>query len=146
MTDIQRDEVAEIFTELLENGYEQFTQASRPVVTGIQGAQYRLLFHLNKIPMDTMTNMGKVMYISKQHMTTLVDSLIREECVERLPDPDDRRIVCVRITDTGRKKLGNIRIQIKKNISDQIEKIQPEDFKVLYDSACNFITISNKYR
>ena len=146
MADISREEVSEIFIEILEIGYEQFSQVSRPVITGMQGAQYRLLFYLNKIPMESMTNLGRTMHISKQHMTTLVDSLIKEGYVERQADPHDRRVICVKITEDGRNKLREIRQQLKENIISRIERLQPSDLELLYVAVQNLISISKKYR
>jgi DNA-binding MarR family transcriptional regulator len=145
MTDINKEEVLDLFLKFLEIEYKQISLVSRSMFKGIQGAQYRLLSYLNTIPMESMTNLGKTMYISKQYMTTLVDSLIKEGYVEREFDHKDRRVVCVKITKAGRENLYEIREQIKRNLSDRIEKLPNSDLELLYVSIQNIIIISNKF-
>lgn len=146
MTDKKRERVSHQLIELVEIGYDQFTQNARPVISGIQEAQYRLLFYLCKIPMESMTNLGKMMYISKPYMTVLVDLLIKEGYVERHPDPDDRRVINIKISKAGRDKLNDIRNLIKENIINQIENIEDSDLDSLGSSAEILISICKKYQ
>jgi len=146
MTDNRREKVSYKLIELVEIGYDQFTQNARPVISGIQEAQYRLLFYLCKIPMESMTNLGKMMYISKPYMTVLVDLLIKEGYVERHPDPDDRRVINIKITQAGRDKLNDIRKMIKDNIISQIKDIEDSDLDALASSAEIIIGICRKYQ
>ena len=145
MTDIDTKEVSNNFIELFDIGYKFFSHSARPKLSGIHGAQYRLLAILYNIPEETMTNLGKTMSISKQNMTNLVDSLIKEEFVERLPDPQDRRVIYVKITEAGRKNLREIRKEMRANIQSQIENLEPSDLELLSVSIQNLLTIRNKY-
>ena len=146
MNDYTRDKISQQLIELVELGYDQFTQTARPILSGIQEAQYRLLFYLCKTPMESMTNLGKMMYISKPYMTVLVDILIKDGYVERHPDPNDRRVINVKITDAGRNKLNDIRVLIKENIMIQINSMETSDLKALADSAETIIDICKKYQ
>ncbi|NLV26793.1 MAG: MarR family transcriptional regulator [Methanomicrobiales archaeon] len=145
MTDILVNEASKIYTDILEVVSERLSHLIRPYITGKQGAQYRLLHYLNKTPMETMTNLGKVMYVPKQHMTKLVDSLITEGYVERHNDPNDRRVICVQITKEGQKKLVNLRLQIKEKLSWHFKNYEPADLELLIATAQNIIYLWKKY-
>lgn len=137
--------VAEKLIELLEIGIDQFTRNTRPFLSGIQEAQYRLLYYLCQFPMESMTNLGKMMYISKPYMTVLVDSLIKDGYVQRLSDPHDRRIINIAITDAGREKLREIRVLMAENLRNQIQRIKQSDLDVLESAATQIIEIYKKY-
>ncbi|NLW76596.1 MAG: MarR family transcriptional regulator [Methanomicrobiales archaeon] len=137
--------VAEKLIELLEIGIDQFTRNTRPFLSGIQEAQYRLLYYLCQFPMESMTNLGKMMYISKPYMTVLVDSLIKDGYVQRLSDPHDRRIINIAITDAGREKLRDIRVLMAENLRNQIQRIKQSDLDVLESAATQIIEVYKKY-
>ncbi|PWR72586.1 MarR family winged helix-turn-helix transcriptional regulator [Methanospirillum lacunae] len=145
MADVLADEVSIILTDIFEIGIERLRHIIYPYVTGKQGAQYRLLHYLTRVPMESMTNLGKAMYIPKQHMTTLVDSLITEGYVERHFDPADRRVIYIKITETGRTKLREFRVQIHGQLAKYIEKYEPEDLKLLASSLQTIKDFSKKY-
>jgi DNA-binding MarR family transcriptional regulator len=145
MADIDIKEVSQHFTELLEVGYKIISHPIRPKLTGIHGAQYRLLSLLSKTSRDTMTTLGKTLYISKQNMTNLVESLIREGFVERQSDPDDRRVVYVKITPAGQTHLDEMRDQLREYIQGRIEALDPAELELVSSSIANLLSISRKY-
>lgn len=140
------DDIAGKLIELIEIGYDKITQNTRPHLSGIQEAQYRLLFYLSQTSMETMTSLGKMMFISKPYMTVLVDSLTKEGYVERVPDEKDRRVINIRITDGGRLKLKEIRVLIAESITHQIHQVAREDLDELEMAADKIIKICKKYQ
>jgi DNA-binding MarR family transcriptional regulator len=50
----------------------------------------------------TMGELSQALNVPLSTATRIVDWLVKNENVERLPDPDDRRIVLVTLTETGR--------------------------------------------
>ncbi len=69
----------------------------------------------------TMSELGGKLHRSKPNMTSIINNLIAEGKVSRLPDKSDRRIVRITITETGKRFLADngksIKESIKKNIS-----------------------------
>ena len=51
----------------------------------------------------TMSELARYMHIPKQQMTKLCNKLIEQQFVERLPDPDDRRIIRLSLTDRAQE-------------------------------------------
>lgn len=144
MADINKKEVSLGFANLLEFGFK-IINYSGIKVNGVHGAQFRLLTCLNEIPMEKMTTLGKELYISKQSMTNLVDSLIREGYVERQFNPDDRRIIYVKITEDGRKHLLELREQLNECFEEKLEELEPSDLELMAISIQNLVNIGKKY-
>lgn len=49
----------------------------------------------------TMTELSNAMHMQKQRMTKIVDGLIEHQLAERVSDPNDRRIVRIRLTENA---------------------------------------------
>src|SRR5438270_12564912 len=49
----------------------------------------------------TMGDLGRALGVPLSTATRIVDLLVKSNSVTRLPDPDDRRVVRVALTDTG---------------------------------------------
>jgi DNA-binding MarR family transcriptional regulator len=73
--------------------------------SGIRIAQYRALGMLIKSGPLSMSELGKLLYISKPYMTALADTLVENGWAERKNDPDDRRVIKITITSRGKKHL-----------------------------------------
>jgi DNA-binding MarR family transcriptional regulator len=90
-----------------------------------------MLSHCGALP---TSEIGKKLFISKPNMTALVDKLIDEGKVQRIPDKDDRRIINIQITEKGRKavkeNIGFAKEIIKKNLSS----LDNDDLGELYRS------------
>ncbi len=90
MTDLIKERIAENLIALLPFYHKKIF---RPGLgkTGMQVAQYRTLGVLMRegTPLP-MSELGKRLYISKPYMTVLVDQLIRDGHVQRIPGTRDR--------------------------------------------------------
>jgi len=74
-------------------------------ISGMDAAQYRVLGVLMKSGPHSMSEIGRLLYISKPYMTVLIDSLMEKGWIERGHDPDDRRVILISITPDGKKHL-----------------------------------------
>jgi DNA-binding MarR family transcriptional regulator len=81
-----------------------------------------------------MSEIGKRMDISKPYMTALVDKLIREGLVKRIPDVHDRRVVNVVITRAGRDTLKEFRKNTRKIIMENLSSLTSDDVSALHES------------
>jgi DNA-binding MarR family transcriptional regulator len=67
----------------------------------LTGSHFHLLFTLHFSGPLTMTEAARKAGFSKPHATLLADKLVEEGLIERFFDPDDRRVVSIRLTDKG---------------------------------------------
>jgi len=71
--------------------------------TGLSTSQCRALLFLLDSDDSTMSDLSRGLAISLSAATGIVDRLIKKGLVERSRDDKDRRVVRVRLSDTGRE-------------------------------------------
>lgn len=72
---------------------------------GLEPSEFDVLSALRRTGDPYQLSPGQLVHetlVTSGTMTNRVDRLVRKGLVERLPDPDDRRGVQVRLTDSGR--------------------------------------------
>lgn len=71
--------------------------------TDIDLNDYDALLHIREAGPDgaRMTHIADAIVVSKSGLTSLVDRLERRSLVERIPDPNDRRAILIRVTEDG---------------------------------------------
>ncbi len=70
-----------------------------------------------------MSELAQEMHISKQQLTPLVYKLINNGLLIRKTDENDRRIVRIEITETGRSKVEEIIPEIKLVLMEKLKTI-----------------------
>lgn len=91
-----------------------------------------------------MSEIGRHMGISKPYMTALVNKLISERLVERVPDPGDRRVINVRITDAGRDAIKEFMKSTRETIIKNLSSLDSEDISSLHELMKNIRGIVSK--
>jgi len=132
MTDIIKDSVAENLIALLPFYHKKIFGPGGQGITGMQAARYRLLGALMKgeTPLS-MSELGKRQYLSKPYMTILVDQLIQDGYVRRIPDPGDRRVINIAITPEGKTHLTQAASRYKETIKNMLSELDNEDLEEL---------------
>ena len=78
-----------------------FHDPPMPEMDALPMAQLRLLMTLNHLRDAPMKEFSEVMQVSQSTVTQLADKLTRRGLAERHADPDDRRIMRLRLSETG---------------------------------------------
>lgn len=91
-----------------------------------------------------MSEIGKHMGISKPYMTLLVNRLISEGLVERVPDTDDRRVVNVIITDAGRDAIREFTRHVRETVIKNLSSLDSGDISSLHESMKRIRSITSK--
>ncbi len=148
MTDISRKTIREVSENMMRLFplFHAKIFARERGVSGKQVAGFRVLGALQRHGPLPISEVGKRLYISKPYMTQLVDDLIGEELVERLPDATDRRVINIQITDKGKKRLKEIGNMFKEDLEEYLSDLDEEDIRVLDDSLKNLNRILGKLR
>ncbi|MFJ4623706.1 MarR family winged helix-turn-helix transcriptional regulator [Streptomyces sp. NPDC088812] len=76
-------------------------------VTPAQSRLLRTLAHFGEPP--RMTDLAERLEVVPRAVTTLVDGLEASGKVRRVPDPTNRRVIRIELTDAGRETLGELR-------------------------------------
>jgi len=91
-----------------------------------------------------MSMIGGHMGVSKPYMTALVDELIDEGLVERVPDPGDRRVVNVRITEDGKAEIKDFTKSAREAVIKNLSSLDAEDISALHEMVQNIRNIISK--
>ncbi|WML67216.1 MAG: hypothetical protein METHP_00721 [Methanoregula sp. SKADARSKE-2] len=138
MPEGRRDLVATKLLALIPFYHKHVFRNSR--VTGIQVARYRALGVLLKSGPQSMSEIGRRLYISRQYMTAHSDTLIAESLVDRVRGSDDRRGIQLSITPEGEKHLGAFLEDLGYLLTD----LSDEDLCTLNESLDNLKKILAK--
>ena len=91
-----------------------------------------------------MSEIGRLVHISKSNMTSLIDKLVENGLAERLPDKNDRRVINIAITDKGTELLKDWRKYSNNEIKKNLSALSDEDLEKFYDSIENINDILKK--
>lgn len=138
------EQAVDVLINLIDFYHEKLFKSEKQVCNGIQAAQFRLLYLLTTVPMISMTALGNMLYISKPHMTTLVDTLVAEELVERHPDLQDRRVINISITEKGCERLKTLRTEVRMKMKTIISSLPESDLEELCSCGRHLVEIVSK--
>ncbi|MEV4867815.1 MarR family winged helix-turn-helix transcriptional regulator [Streptomyces syringium] len=99
---------------------------------GITPAQSRLLrtvSHYEEPP--RMADLAQRLEVVPRAVTTLVDALEANGAVRRVPDPTNRRVIRIEITDQGRSTLRALREARRTAVEDILAPLSTEQRVVL---------------
>ena len=98
---------------------------------------YHILKVLKKRGELPMSEIGRLVYISKSNMTSLIDKLVEDGLAERLPDENDRRVINIALTDKGKDLLKDWRKYSNTEIKMNLSTLSNEDLEKFYESIEN---------
>jgi len=133
VTDDLKDRIAVLMLSILPFYHKKIFRL-RHGVSGMQEAQYKVLWILMREGILPMSELGKHLYISKPYMTALVDQLIKDGYVERIPDTRDRRVINISISPLGKKHLQQAGGEYKADIKNILSDLNENDLEELCQS------------
>ncbi|MFJ3922968.1 MarR family winged helix-turn-helix transcriptional regulator [Streptomyces sp. NPDC090022] len=78
-----------------------------------------------------MADLAARLEVVPRAVTTLVDGLEAAGCVRRVPDPANRRVTRIELTDTGRATLGRLRNARKRAAEEILAPLTADQREVL---------------
>lgn len=89
--------------------------------------QTRVMCYLKFQRIISMSELASLVRSSRQHMTQIVDSLVKLDLAERKYDPQNRRAVYVQPTVTGLKRLDTGERRFISHLQRAISKLPAEE-------------------
>jgi DNA-binding MarR family transcriptional regulator len=117
-------EIAELLPEVMRR-----LGGGRSVPAGMREVtlpQARALRAIASSEACTMGELAGSLRVTMGAATGLVDRLVQQGLVQREPDPNDRRIVRVRLTAAGRRAHAALVRGVRRRLSAALEKLSPE--------------------
>ncbi|MGA2297335.1 MAG: MarR family transcriptional regulator [FCB group bacterium] len=107
------------------------------VASIIPAGSYHLFLILEKYITLSMTEIGKELAMPKPNVTSLVDKLISLGFVERMPDAHDRRIINVKLTNSGHKAIEQAKEYVMNYIRKKLLVLSDSELELLSSSLQN---------
>lgn len=111
---------------------------------GISKQQMKLLAHINEENGRPMKYYSDRMMIPKSNLTVIADKLIEEGLLERKLEPNDRRVITLKITDKGKEQLLKFRKILKEEMLKKLEVLDDEDIRKLNKLIKEIVVIFEK--
>ncbi len=90
--------------------------------------RFDLMAQLERHPQGLrMGELSKRMMVTGGNITGITDQLEQEKLVVRVPDPKDRRVYTVKLTDAGRRTFADMAVVHEGWIAEMLHAIPPED-------------------
>lgn len=84
------------------------------------------------------------LFISTPNMTKLLNKLIDEGMIERIPGEKDRRIININLTEKGSTYLKSSFLEIQSSLKDKISSLPDEKLDKLNDSLITLKEVLNE--
>jgi DNA-binding MarR family transcriptional regulator len=117
--------IAEILPEVMHR-----LRGNDPVPPHLRGLTLHQLHALHTVLTEgdcTMGVLARRLHISLGAATGLVDRLIQQDLLQRAPDPNDRRIVRLQLTERGRRAHRRGRREAHRRIAARLSVLTPEE-------------------
>lgn len=93
----------------------------------ITPSQYKILSNIKKIQPCKMGDLSSVSYISFGSLTVMVNKLVEEGFVDRIPCKKDRRIIYVKLSEKGEQYLKESAEHFISLLEDKVRSLNEED-------------------
>jgi len=91
--------------------------------------QWLVIKHLSENGVLSQTELAQLVFKDHPTMTRIIDILCKKGYVERVPHPNDRRSFQLLLTETGNKKVAELRPQIVSIREKAWENLNEKDFE-----------------
>ncbi len=89
---------------------------------GVQVPVWRVLATLSGSPGETVSGLADTCLLQQPTMTKLLDRMVRDGLVKRLPDARDRRVVRIQMTPRGESMVADLLVSAKKHETDLLAR------------------------
>ena len=106
-------------------------RSERMPKTDLSHMQMMVLSEAYRAKILNMTELGNAVSVSSQQITRLVDDLVRKGFLQREGDPENRRVVLVRLTGEGAARMEHYFDAIVAAFYSEFTAIPPHDAAAL---------------
>lgn len=126
---MEREKLAENFLVFFPFVYKKLMR-DMPV-SDISRQKFGLLQLINSNDCNTMSYYSNKTMISRPNLTVMADKLIEEKLIERMYDPNDRRVINLKMTEKGKNVLEKHKIKVKEALLKKFEMLGDDEVKRL---------------
>ncbi|TVR65711.1 MAG: MarR family transcriptional regulator [Spirochaetaceae bacterium] len=108
---------------------------------GITGERYMVLFELALQPDMSLKGLADNLLTSPPTMSVMVNALVEQDLVTRIPDPEDRRRVVLRLSENGERELARAEAALLERYRNYLGELSREDQKTFVSSSRELLTV-----
>lgn len=121
----------EILTLMIFMKKKFFKPAEQLTRSQLSPVQFFTMSTLHHSGPQAMSDLARVIQISKQQLTPLICRLIDSGMVKRIPDDKDRRIINIDLTPAGRQTFKDLSTAIRNEISKKLQGLSDLELEEL---------------
>ncbi|MCH1984360.1 MarR family transcriptional regulator [Ruminococcus sp. OA3] len=122
--------------EVMPNWHSKLVRPFRETLNKEMSLEtYYCLETLKTCGLSTMTELAQHMKVPKQQMTKLIDKLCSHGFAERMPNPDDRRVIWIRLTPKAMAYLDEYYLKNRVFLQTLEEQLTEEQLRKLNDAV-----------
>ncbi|MHB8072730.1 MarR family winged helix-turn-helix transcriptional regulator [Desulfosporosinus fructosivorans] len=103
----------------------------------ISRPHFQIMKNLRSYGLCSMSDLGRLLSVSKPNVTTLVDKLVELNIVRRKFDDVDRRIINIELTEQGRDYFEKLLETLKVALSKSMKKFTKDDLALFKETINN---------
>jgi DNA-binding MarR family transcriptional regulator len=134
------DQVAENLMSLQPILTRTFSRSVKQLFDITPGMVY-VMSSLKRNGVQNMSDIGRCQSMPKPHVTVIVDKLIEAGYAERFNDPNDRRVVNIKLTDKGLADFEAIKSSISSGLKEKLSTLSAEEIEQLAASTQHVRTV-----
>jgi DNA-binding MarR family transcriptional regulator len=138
------EETAQCITDLFGLIYRNLIRNENDSISFNRDSQSALLSVLLRNGPTKMSDIGRTLKVTKPNVTFLVDKLEEQGLILRQNDENDRRIVKICLTESGRKAIEDQKSELQKSIMKKLNLLTEHDILILNNSLASMHDIIGK--
>jgi len=94
-------------------------------------AQVKSLFYIYNEGTINFRQLAAAMKVTPSNVTGIIDRLVEQQLVTRTENPEDRRMLMLRLTDKGESLINNLRERRVSQMSSLLTKMTREELETI---------------
>ncbi len=98
---------------------------------GVSEERFMVLYELELQPNTSLKDLARNLMVSSSSLSIMINSLVEQDLVERVTDPEDRRRVLLKLSSHGEEILGKANDYLIQSFQDYLSRLSPESRREL---------------
>jgi DNA-binding MarR family transcriptional regulator len=144
----KRETIAKIIGLQRQHG-EIMRQHSFPhwMKLGLTAVQFKSLLYIVKTGDGNSKKLSDILGVTPANVTGVIDRLIGQGLVQRVENPEDRRVAILHATDKGKKLITNLEENTVEHMAKLLSSLNEEELDHLYKGLSAFLTaLENRHQ
>ncbi len=108
---------------------------------GITEERLMVMYELNLQPDISLKDLAQSMMVSSSSLSVMINSLVEQDIVSRLPDPEDRRRVLLRLGSQGEEMLRRAEEYLLGQFQEYVKKLPQAERQELAGAADGLLQV-----